>query len=135
MKAENTAARRSVSIRVMPGKCWWHSGGLSGHCPTPGGELNKDQATFLDQSIAGLAEDGKIISRAPGSVRRNDEGQAVDPGHAQGSGWHEGVGVTFLEETFSASTAPPEHRLHQKAAQRRSESAASRERHRHQGSR
>jgi hypothetical protein len=28
-----------------------------------------------------------------------------------------GVGVTFLEETFSASTAPPEHRLHQKAAQ------------------
>ena len=25
--------------------------------------------------------------------------------------------MTFLEETFSASTAPPEHRLHQKAAQ------------------
>ncbi len=41
----------------------------------------------------------------------------MDPGHAQGSRRHEGVGVTFLEETFSASTAPPEHRLHQKAAQ------------------
>ena len=27
-----------------------------------------------------------------------------------------GVGGTFLEETFSASSAPPEHRLHQKAA-------------------
>src|SRR5262249_20802145 len=27
------------------------------------------------------------------------------------------VGVTFLEETFTASTAPPQHRLHQKAAQ------------------
>ena len=27
-----------------------------------------------------------------------------------------GVGVTFLEETFSASSAPPEHRYHQKAA-------------------
>jgi formylglycine-generating enzyme required for sulfatase activity len=27
------------------------------------------------------------------------------------------VGVTFLEETFAASTAPPPHRLHQKAAQ------------------
>ena len=26
------------------------------------------------------------------------------------------MGVTFLEETFSASTASPEHRLHQKAA-------------------
>src|SRR5271167_3353272 len=28
----------------------------------------------------------------------------------------EGVGVTYLEETFSATTAPPEHRYHQKAA-------------------
>ena len=32
-------------------------------------------------------------------------------------GGTKGVGVAFLEETFSASTAPPEHRLHQKAAQ------------------
>src|SRR5262245_38873900 len=32
-------------------------------------------------------------------------------------GGTEGVGVTFLEETFTASTAPPQHRLHQKAAQ------------------
>src|SRR5262249_52553320 len=31
-------------------------------------------------------------------------------------GGTKGVGVTFLEETFSASTAPPEHRFHQKAA-------------------
>ena len=31
-------------------------------------------------------------------------------------GGTEGVGVSFLEETFSATTAPPEHRLHQKAA-------------------
>ena len=32
-------------------------------------------------------------------------------------GGTEGVGLTFLEETFSATTAPPEHRLHQRAAQ------------------
>jgi formylglycine-generating enzyme required for sulfatase activity len=31
-------------------------------------------------------------------------------------GGTEGVGATFLEETFSATTAPPEHRYHQKAA-------------------
>src|SRR6266851_3049169 len=31
-------------------------------------------------------------------------------------GGTEGVGVAFLEETFSASAAPPEHRYHQKAA-------------------
>ncbi|MGO8899725.1 MAG: formylglycine-generating enzyme family protein, partial [Isosphaeraceae bacterium] len=32
-------------------------------------------------------------------------------------GGAEGVGVTFLEETFSARTAPPSYRIHQKAAQ------------------
>src|SRR4029079_10480654 len=32
-------------------------------------------------------------------------------------GGTQGVGVTFLEETFSLSTAHPEHRLHLKAAQ------------------
>jgi hypothetical protein len=32
-------------------------------------------------------------------------------------GGTEGVGVTFLEETFSSSQANPKHRLHQKAAQ------------------
>src|SRR5262249_38592096 len=31
-------------------------------------------------------------------------------------GGAQGIGVTFLEEAFSASTAPPAHRLHQKAA-------------------
>jgi formylglycine-generating enzyme required for sulfatase activity len=32
-------------------------------------------------------------------------------------GGTQGVGVTFLEETFAAPSAPPQHRLHQKAAQ------------------
>ena len=32
-------------------------------------------------------------------------------------GGTEGVGVTFLEETFSSPQANPKHRLHQKAAQ------------------
>ena len=32
-------------------------------------------------------------------------------------GGTQGIGLTFLEETFSTSTAPPEHRYHQKAAQ------------------
>src|SRR5262249_5946052 len=33
------------------------------------------------------------------------------------AGGTEGGGATFLEETFAASTAPPQHRLHQKATQ------------------
>ena len=37
-----------------------------------------------------------------------------------------GVGVTFLEETFSAATASPEHRYHQKAARAESQCAFAR---------
>jgi len=40
----------------------------------------------------------------------------VGPATLKEGGGTEGVGVTFLEETFTASTAPPQHRLHQKAA-------------------
>jgi formylglycine-generating enzyme required for sulfatase activity len=45
------------------------------------------------------------------------KGKAWTPASLKAVGGKEGVGVTFLEETFSAATAPPEHRYHQKAAQ------------------
>ena len=41
----------------------------------------------------------------------------MDSGRAARVGGTEGVGVTFLEETFSSPHANPRHRLHQKAAQ------------------
>src|SRR6516165_2418712 len=44
-------------------------------------------------------------------------GKSWTPATLREVGGTEGVGVTFLEETFTASTAPPKHRLHQKAAQ------------------
>jgi hypothetical protein len=43
-------------------------------------------------------------------------GKPWTPASLKAVGGTEGVGVTFLEETFSAATAPPEHRYHQKAA-------------------
>src|SRR5262249_42198168 len=44
------------------------------------------------------------------------KGKSWTPASLKSVGGMEGVGVTFLEETFSAATAPPEHRYHQKAA-------------------
>ena len=44
------------------------------------------------------------------------KGKPWTPATLKEVGGTEGVGVTFLEETFSAPTAPPEHRYHQKAA-------------------
>jgi hypothetical protein len=45
------------------------------------------------------------------------KGKAWTPATLRQMGGTEGVGVTFLEETFAASTAPPPHRLHRMAAQ------------------
>jgi formylglycine-generating enzyme required for sulfatase activity len=44
------------------------------------------------------------------------KGKPWAPSTLEEVGGTEGVGATFLEETFSAPTAPPEHRFHQKAA-------------------
>src|SRR5205085_8909722 len=44
------------------------------------------------------------------------KGKSWTPATLKEVGGTEGVGVTFLEETFSANTAPPEHRYHQRAA-------------------
>jgi hypothetical protein len=83
----------------------------------PEKELRKDQNAFLDQAIAGLAEDGKVISVRLALFAEMVKGKPWTPTALKEVGGTEGVGVTFLEETFTASTAPPQHRLHQKAAQ------------------
>ena len=44
------------------------------------------------------------------------KGKPWTPATLQEVGGAQGIGVTFLEETFGAATAPPEHRYHQKAA-------------------
>ena len=45
------------------------------------------------------------------------KGKPWTPATLREVGGTEGVGVTFLEETFSSPQANPKHRLHQKAAQ------------------
>src|SRR5437660_3329299 len=44
------------------------------------------------------------------------KGKAWTTASLKAVGGTTGVGATFLEETFSAATAPPEHRYHQKGA-------------------
>ncbi len=89
--------------------------------------------SFLDQSISGLAEDGKIISVRLALFAEMVKGKPWTPATLREVGGTQGVGLTFLEETFSASTAPPEHRIHQKAAQAVLKALLARKRHRHQG--
>ena len=88
-----------------------------GRLPANASETSSDQKDFLKESVNGLAEEGKVISVRLALFAEMMKGKPWAPSTLKEVGGTKGVGVTFLEETFSASTAPPEHRLHQKAAQ------------------
>ena len=88
-----------------------------GVLPEKSPELSPEQRAFLEQSVAGLAEGGKVISVRLALFAEMVKGKPWTPATLKEVGGTQGVGVTFLDETFSATTAPPEHRLHQKAAQ------------------
>ena len=87
-----------------------------GRLPESISETTKDQKDFLKQSVAGLAEEGKVICVRLALFAEMMKGKTWTPSTLKEVGGTKGVGVTFLEETFSASTSPPEHRYHQKAA-------------------
>jgi formylglycine-generating enzyme required for sulfatase activity len=88
-----------------------------GRLPDKLGTCTKEQEAFLDQAVSGLAQEGKVISVRLALFAEMVKGKPWTPATLKEVGGMEGVGVTFLEETFTASTAPPQHRLHQKAAQ------------------
>ncbi len=88
-----------------------------GKLPENSSDASRDQKDFLKESVNGLAEEGKVISVRLALFAEMMKGKPWTPATLKQVGGTKGVGVTFLEETFSSSTAPPEHRLHQKAAQ------------------
>lgn len=87
-----------------------------GKLPDHISDATKEQRDFIYQSAAGLAEEGKVICVRLALFAEMMKGKAWTPATLREVGGTKGVGVTFLEETFSASTSPPEHRYHQKAA-------------------
>ena len=88
-----------------------------GRLPDKLGQDAKEQNAFLDQAVAGLAQESKVISVRLSLFAEMVKGKPWTPAALKAVGGAEGVGVAFLDETFTASTAPPQHRLHQKAAQ------------------
>jgi tetratricopeptide (TPR) repeat protein len=91
-------------------------GRVFGRLPENWSETSKEQKEFLKQSVNGLAQESKIICVRLALFAEMMKGRAWTPATLNAMGGTEGVGLTFLEETFSAATAPPEHRLHQSAA-------------------
>jgi serine/threonine protein kinase len=92
------------------------SGRAFGKLPDDPGGTSKVQNEFLKLAVSGLAQDGKVICVRLALFAEMMKGKTWTPATLKEVGGIEGVGVRFLEDTFSATTAPPEHRYHQKAA-------------------
>ncbi len=85
--------------------------------PPRSGELARDQETFLDQAVAGLAQDGWIVPVRLALFAEMVKGRPWTPATLREVGGMDGVGVKFLEDTFSSPRSNPNHRYHQRAAQ------------------
>jgi serine/threonine protein kinase/formylglycine-generating enzyme required for sulfatase activity len=87
-----------------------------GALPDNSREVSKDQKQFLEQAVAELSQDGKIICVRLALFAEMMKGKSWTPATLMRAGGIEGVGVTFLEETFSSPSASPKLRWYQKAA-------------------
>ena len=84
-----------------------------GRLPDDPESLSKDQEMFLNQAINGLAQDGRAISIRLALFAEMVKGKPWSPATLKEVGGTEGVGVAFLEETFTSTAL----RSHQKPAQ------------------
>jgi serine/threonine protein kinase len=88
-----------------------------GKLPDRHRDWTREHESFLGQAVAGLAQGGRVIPVRLALFAEMVKGKPWTTRALQEVGGTEGVGVTFLEETFCSPQANPKHRLHQKSAQ------------------
>lgn len=91
-------------------------GRAHGALPADPGELSPGQTQFIEQSVAGLSQGGKLVPVRLALFSEMVKSRDWTPATLKAIGGIEGVGVTFLEEAFSAANAPAQHRMHEAAA-------------------
>ena len=106
---------RTCSTSTMPGRCWpLMAGPLASSPKTPAPDPGPKAVP--QSSRPGLAQENKIICVRLALFAEMIKAKPWTPATLKEVGGTEGVGVTFLEETFSSISANPKHRYHQKAA-------------------
>jgi eukaryotic-like serine/threonine-protein kinase len=88
-----------------------------GMLPDDPKKITGAQNEFLDRTIKGLSQEGRVVSVRLALFAEMLKGKPWTPETLRKVGGAEGVGVTFLEETFSARTAPPSYRHHENSVQ------------------
>ncbi len=87
-----------------------------GQLPDEREDLSAAQEAFLRRAVDGLSEEQKVVPVRLALFAEMVKGRPWTPATLRDVGGAAGIGVTFLEETFSARTANPQYRLHQRAA-------------------
>jgi serine/threonine protein kinase/formylglycine-generating enzyme required for sulfatase activity len=88
-----------------------------GRLPEDAGKNTREQKDFLTKAVRDhLAEEDRVICVRLALFAEMVKNKPWTPATLREFPDFERVGVTFLEETFSASTAPPQYRYHQDAA-------------------
>ncbi len=87
-----------------------------GKLPANISNLAPDEERFVNNVAKGLAQDGKVVSVRLSLFAEMVKAKRWIPETLQSVGGTEGIGVNFLEETFSSTQANPRHRLHASAA-------------------
>jgi serine/threonine protein kinase len=86
-----------------------------GKMPPPTEELSEDQSEFIEWVVDDLASSGKVVCVQLAVFAEMMKGRSWSVDELQRIGGAEGVGVSFLHETFNASNSPPVHRRHRAA--------------------
>ena len=84
-----------------------------GKLPETPGATTPDQKEFLRQAVRDLARENKVVCVRLALFAEMMKGKPWTSATLREVGGTEGVGVTFLEETFSSPSANPRHRYHQ----------------------
>ncbi len=87
-----------------------------GRLVTEPNESSAAQDAFLSQSVAALADEGKVIPVRLALFAEMVKGRPWTPNTLRELGGADGVGLAFLEETFSARAGNLQSRAHEQAA-------------------
>jgi serine/threonine protein kinase/formylglycine-generating enzyme required for sulfatase activity len=86
-----------------------------GRFPQGSGSLSTDQQAFMKEVVDGLSEDNKIVSVRLSLLADMLKGREWVPSTIRSIGGLDGIGISFLEETFASSRADARHRMHLEA--------------------
>jgi serine/threonine protein kinase/formylglycine-generating enzyme required for sulfatase activity len=87
-----------------------------GELPATGADITAEQKKFIKNAIAELAHNDRVVPVQLALFAQMVKDRAWIPATLKELGGAQGVGTTFLEETFNGPSASPAHRLHQRAA-------------------